>query len=261
MLPLSELQKKFVAALNQTSTDVLNYIQSGLILSAAAHLAIYQGSIKGSLQKTLKDIYPVCHKLVGEEFFLGMIDKYIADHPSRSANLGEYGEQFATFIMHFAPTNVLPYLADVARLEWAWHYAFTAPDETGMDFQRLQDCYSNTGENIVFCLPKRSFLLKSNYPIQRIWEVNQDDFIGDQTIVLEQEQSHFFLVFRKELTMRIDPLTAIEWQILNWVKSELPLGKLCEKVSIDYPEVSISEILGHFTAQGWLASFYVLENG
>jgi len=51
-------------------------------------------------------------------------------HPrasARAAALAEYGDGFADFLAGFAPAQSLPYLADVARLEWAINAAYHAP--------------------------------------------------------------------------------------------------------------------------------------
>jgi hypothetical protein len=135
MLTLRELQQQFIASLNKTSQgDFLNAIALHPRLSPSKQLALYHESIIARFQKTLSDIYPVCYKLVGADFFRGMALLYIQNTSSQSFDLNTYGHFFPDSITHFPPANALSYLPDVARLEWAWHYLLGAPCNSEFDF-------------------------------------------------------------------------------------------------------------------------------
>ena len=215
MLPLHELQRQFSECLSANNNVAAAFIKSTQRLTAQEHLTIYRNSVLGALQKVLKEIYPVCHKLVGKDFFIVMINDYIQQTSSISPDIGDYGYSFAEFIEHFAPAKSLPYLADVARLEWAWHKIFSAPESTELDFLQLQECIQTSGDRIVFRLASDSFLLSSSFPIHRIWAVNQDAYSGDQTILLKDNEKFYYFVWRHGLEMHIDELSFIEWQCLT----------------------------------------------
>lgn len=171
---LFELQKAFVNALDQQSTQIFDVIQTHA-LTATAHFAIYKNSILGAQQNALKAIYPVCVKLVGEDFFIYMANHYIAKHASCSPDLNDYGKYFSEFIKTFSPANDLPYLPDVATLEWAWDK-----------------------------IDRMSTQFSSPYPVHHIWETNQDNFVGDDTIVLIENQVYFYRVWREGEMRKIE---------------------------------------------------------
>jgi hypothetical protein len=50
-------------------------------------------------------------------------------------------------------------------------------------------------------------LLSSSYPIDKIFEANQNGFSGDETIILKDNQQYHFIIWRDQLELRIDPLT------------------------------------------------------
>lgn len=253
MLTLTNLQKQFALALNDEDAQIINHIRPSTRLDSQHHFGIYRNSVCGALQKVLKEIFPVCLKLVGEDFFLAMSNRYIQVTPSYSPDLGDYGDTFADFIANFPPASSVPYLADVARLEWAWHRIFEAPESKSINFQKLAECYETQGENIIFALPEGSFLLNSIYPIHQIWEMNQSD--NDEQLILEDNQTFYFLVWRQHLEMRIDNLTADEWQLLTWVNKGLTLAEICARVEKNLPHISVSEYFQHFVTRGWLAGF------
>jgi hypothetical protein len=255
MLTLHELQKQFVENLKNLDEKSLTFIRTHKILSSKQHFVIYQNSIRGIHQKALQEIYPVCNKLVGDDFFIAMINEYIMQTDFIFSDLEEYGSTLPEFISEFTPAKALPYLSDVAQLEWAWHRVFHAEENKTLDLNKLSACYAAHGESILFLLQPESHLLSSNFPIHRIWEMNQNGFTGDTNLILTQNESYFFLIWRKQLSMRIDVLSQAEWQILSWMQQSLPLGNIAEQIENNFPDISLSDLLIHFIQQGWISDF------
>src|SRR5207253_290805 len=95
---------------------------------AAERIAIYRSTIQANYRKALAATYPVVMRLTGAPFFHAAVDAYAVAMPSASGDLNVYGDRFGEFLAHYAPAANLPYLADVARLEWAIDEASRAPD-------------------------------------------------------------------------------------------------------------------------------------
>jgi len=232
MPTLFESQKQFITSLNTEKNETI----------------IYLNSIIGSLQKTLKEIYPVCEKLVGEDFFLAMTKNYIAITPSLSPDLADYGESFANFIEYFQPAKSLPYLADVTRLEWAIHRVFGASESGRIELQQLAARFAESGEELLFSLPNNSFLLTSPYPIYTIWQMNQNNSSDLETLYLsDTQQITYLFVWRCDLEIQIDVLDFAEWQMLSLIQSGLTLGEISDKTTL--------EILPDIIKRGWICSF------
>jgi hypothetical protein len=257
MLPLPELQKQFVQGLNSQNTAILELIRATDTLAAEEQFAIYKSSIKAALQGGLKEIYPVCNKLVGDDFFIAMINGYIAQHPSQSPDLAGYGKDLPSFIANFAPAKSLPYLVDIAQLEWAWHILFTAGHSQGINYSKLAACYATQGAQIIFNLPTASTLLASAYPIHLVWQANQENHHSDQIITLPDNSQFYYLVWRKELTQRIDLITVTEWQILNWIQTKLNLDEVYRRITTNFPAIKFEALLLEWVKIGWIASFEI----
>lgn len=257
MLSLHELQQQFIQMLQHENAALLTLIKPTENLAPQEHLDIYRSSIIGALQKTLKEIFPVCLKLVGEEFFIGIANDYIQHTPSTAPDLASYGEKFPAFIKQFPPAQSLAYLGDVAELEWAWHQIFSAPNSTILDFKKLSLVADS--ENIIFLLPQNSYLLHSSFPIDQIWETNQEDYEGDPLVHLESGADYYFLVWRQAINMRIDNLSKVEWQMLKWIKDGLTIGDICYKAADILPNENIVELLPRLVEAGWLTDFIMGE--
>jgi hypothetical protein len=89
---------------------------------------VYRNNVASSLVDALADTFPVVQQLVGEEFFRAMAAVFARAHRPRSPVLARYGADLPEFIEGFAPARDVPYLADVARLEYAWLRAYHAAD-------------------------------------------------------------------------------------------------------------------------------------
>lgn len=106
----------------------------------AHRLDVYRNNVVLSLLEALATTFPVTRKLVGDEFFREMGRRFIRRHPPTSPRLSEFGEMLPAFIADFVAAASVPYLADVARLEFLRVQAFHAADAEpvpAIDFQAL----------------------------------------------------------------------------------------------------------------------------
>jgi hypothetical protein len=141
-------------------------------------LGIYRGNAKANTAKAIAAAYPVIEKIVGAEFFSGLASEYQSRFASVSGDLNEYGEAFAAVLADFAPAREIPYLADVARLEWRVHRAHYAAEPEPFDPARLASVPPEHQLHLRPQLHPACHVLQSAYPIARIWEVHQDAFSG-----------------------------------------------------------------------------------
>ena len=92
--------------------------------------AVHRNNVVAGLVKTLEATFPAVRRLVGETFFGVMAAEFVRARPPASPVLIEWGGAFPAWLAAFAPAAGVPYLPDVARLEWAWVEAFNAADAT-----------------------------------------------------------------------------------------------------------------------------------
>lgn len=98
---------------------------------------IYRNNVIVSLIDALADTFEVTQQLVGEEFFRAMARLYAYAHPPQSPLMAFYGAGFPEFIDSFSPASGLPYLADVARLEYRRVVAYHSADVPGVDAEAI----------------------------------------------------------------------------------------------------------------------------
>ena len=252
---LHKLQSGFVSAIykgTNTSTDnnFLGAIKERDGLSAAEQLAIYRNSHFGGLTNALAEIYPAIKLLVGEHFFDAMAWRYIKFHPSQHYDLNQYGQGLAKFIGNFRPADTLPYLADVARLEWAWHQAFYATEHKPITETDLRQLARGQHRRLSLYLPDSAHLLSSPYPVHRIWDIAQNDI--DNNVDLDEGGVKLF-IWRDDDTRRVDLLTEIQWQFLSAIQPGIHIDDLCITLVATNPSIDLTQLLHTTIQRGWLA--------
>jgi hypothetical protein len=118
----------FAAALLDPALPCPAALRSWNGSDASRRLAVHRNNVVGSLVDALADTFPVVQALVGTEFFRAMAAVFVRARPPRSPLMHRYGGELPAFIAGFAPAQSLPYLADVARLEFARVQACHAAD-------------------------------------------------------------------------------------------------------------------------------------
>ena len=262
---LRELQQRFSAAmfaddqqLPQAIDALAPWLDTKPGLSTATHIGIYRSSIHGQLSAALGDIYPVCKRLVGERFFAALCGPYVISEPSTEPDIGGFGAGFAAHIAAIDATAAVPYLADVARLEWAWHRVFHGPDQQPMDMQALAWVPAESQRRLQFQPPANSWLIDSDYPVHTIWQRNQLDWDGEEGIDLNDGGVHL-LVWRSGNEMRMDPLDEAQWQVLTLLAEGLDLDGLGARLGEQAPEVDVAIVLPKLLQNGWIGSFSVAQ--
>jgi hypothetical protein len=145
-------------------------------------MAIYSRTIRANYRNAVSATYPVVRRIVGASLFRAAVDAYVDAHPSRSGDLNEYGDAFGDFLHCYPPSAELPYLPDVARLEWAVDEAYRAADGAlapDAVLGALSHVPADALPHVHLGLEPSSRLVASSFPLLRIWQVNQPGYDGD----------------------------------------------------------------------------------
>jgi uncharacterized protein (UPF0276 family) len=128
MSGLDAVQQAFGAALFDGTHEAA---LAPLLKGDPRRFGIYRGNLGVHWSRALSSAYPVLRRLVGDEFFDALARVYGRAHPALDPDLNRFGAALPDFLAGFAPAADYPYLPDVARLEWAVHEAWFAPDADG----------------------------------------------------------------------------------------------------------------------------------
>jgi len=173
------LQERFAAALLDASLPVPASLTTAGCGSAAERFAVYRNNAAVGLRKALAGNFPVVARLVGEDFFAVLARAYAGVRRPSSPLLFTWGEDFSDFLAGFEPAGAVPYLADIARLEFARLAAYHAADIQALGLPAL----AGLGPDRLAAARLRPHpaarLVASRFPIAGIWLAHQGEAVGN----------------------------------------------------------------------------------
>ena len=191
---LAELQQSFCEALRSSAPPdqaLLNeLLDDGIALQ---RFNIYRNNFIVLNGDALADMYPVIKRLVGDAAFRMLASAYVRSYPPGERTLLLYGKEFPGFLESIPELTEFPYLADVARLEYAWTDAYHAEDVPWLEAHQVSGLSGEAFEALHLRPHPSVHLLNSGYPIYRIWSVNQTGH-SDELISLDEGASRLVVI-------------------------------------------------------------------
>jgi hypothetical protein len=132
MLSYGDLLDDFGTALADS-----DHAPAGLTAATRARIDVYRNNVRLNRIDALAAAFTNVVTLVGAEYFRALARAYVLAVPAASANLHDDGAALPAFIRSFAPAADLPYLADVAHVDWLMQRAYYADDATPLDRSTL----------------------------------------------------------------------------------------------------------------------------
>ena len=215
-----------------------------------SRLAIYHGAVRANWARALASAYPVVRRLVGEAFFDAAAEAYGLAHPSRSGDLGAFGERFADFLAAYGPAASLAYLPDVARLEWAVHGSASAADVPPFDFAALQSLPEDRHGTVRLRLHPAVRLLECAHPVVAIWEANQHGRDGTPS---RRDGAERVLVARRGFDPLPRALAPAEWTLLEALARGFTLDEACAALGDEAGQ--LERLLVALAAEGVVCGF------
>lgn len=249
---LLELQRAFTRALVREDQDVVwrHIVDDGL--TPAERLNIYRNTCRSVLIETLRMTYPAVDRVVGKAFFDMAAARFIRAHPCRSGYLNEYGAELAEFLAGLESAGGLPYLADVARFEWALGVAANAPDRPMLDPGALAEIPADRHASLRFEPHPSLSLLLLAYPADQIADAVLS---GDEAAMAEVDLSSGpvrLVVHRGHNGVEAQRLDPQACDFLSRLCAGEPLGRLVESAPGEAPL-----LLAEALAKGRLAAFHI----
>ena len=227
-LALRELQMAFAAHLSGEDQQAL----VAEILPAAQRLRIHRHHILDSLAAALAATFPTVQAVVGAEFFHGLAGAFVGRSLPTQPVLAEYGAGFPAFIAGHDAARDLPYLADVARLDWALNLAFHAPPSGRLAAADLAALPADRLPSLRLSLAPGTVLVASSYPLARIWAASQPGAAADPVDLAAGGVR--LLVLRRPDDAAFVPLSAGEAAFVTGVGEGLSLEEAAGRAETNF---------------------------
>jgi hypothetical protein len=251
VLSLRELQRHFGAALFDGAPQAIMPWICSDGLDVESRICIYRNNLRKGFLKALALEFPVIQRLVGEDYFSQLALVFQARHPSRSGNLHHIGQPFPQFLDGLLAGTPYSYLSDVAALEWAHLVSMGAPEATPLDPNVLLKFSTDSFSELCFTLHPACRLVRSAYPVLRIWQVNQSAAEVTEFIDLDSGPDRI-LVRRGAEAVELHRLSLGDFALLIALASGATLGDAFDAACEADSRFNVGEALCRAVALGVL---------
>lgn len=138
---------------------------------AAARFMIHRGNVIESLANALGHSFPAVKAVAGDGNFRVLAAAYVRACPPLKPQLLSYGATFPGFVAgHAAAMRDLPFIADLARLEWAMNEAYYADEAPALAPETLGAIAPERLPALRLSLHPAARVIASEHPIHAIWQ-------------------------------------------------------------------------------------------
>jgi hypothetical protein len=222
MQPLRDLQSEFAAGLRDPAAAVPGSLRPQTGKLPKRRFNVYRNNVAVSLIEALKSTFPAVAQLVGEDFFRATARAYIDQEPPRSPLLFLYGASFGDFLDSFPPAASVPYLGDIARLEWARLSAYHAADRDALRIESLAALPPELLGALTFELHPSLVLISSRWPLFSIWAASTARDSEDKVRMTQPED---LVVVRPDLDVDTRLLPPGGYSFMKALLEGVPLGE------------------------------------
>ena len=234
MPSLADFQSRFAQALMSDE-------QSAPSLRAHA-FAVYRNTSARGTVEALRATYATVNQLLGDDGFTQVALEYRQEAPPAGPVVSDYGAGFVGFLGRQPWTCELPYLADVARLDWLWLESFLAADAEPSPQRAASDARIS--------LHPATRVAWLSTPALTIWQAHRGP--GGFDLLEPEWCEEGALITRLGFQVRAKPIDRAGRYLLAVAASSPRVDQCVAAVAETYPQANVPELLHQCVAAGAL---------
>ena len=215
--------------------------------ASAFRVNVYAEMYFWRLLDVLRDDYPKILGITGDEAFRELVRAYLAAHPSENPSIRHVGRHFSKFLAGRAPA-ALPYLADLAGLEWARSEAFDRPDASALQVDDLARLSPEDWPQVTIEAVPSHRLLRLSYPVHEVWMALEKKAeipaIGPRPTAI--------LVWREEFTVYHRAIAERDARAFELLAQGRTFGEICEVLAEGMDDIALAGEKAMTTLLAWV---------
>jgi hypothetical protein len=137
---------------------------------ATERLQVYAAGYPARISEALTESFPAVAHVLGDGAFHALVHRYIASVALGSYNLNDAGAALPHFLETDQLSRDLPFLPDLARLEWHVARAFHAHQRPPFDATAAADWTLDDWARVTMRFQAFVAVVESDWPIRAIWD-------------------------------------------------------------------------------------------
>ncbi len=215
--------------------------------ASAFRVNVYAEMYFWRLLDVLRDDYPKVLGVAGEDAFQGLARAYLAAHPSENPSIRHAGRHFSKFLAGRAPA-ALPYLADLAGLEWARSEAFDRPDASTLQVEDLARLSPEDWPHVTFEAVPSHRLLRLSYPVHEVWMALEKK----TEIPAIRPRPAAILVWREGFTVYHRAINEQDARAFELLAQGKTFGEICEVLAEGIDDIALAGEKAMTALLGWV---------
>lgn len=250
-MSLADWQREFAEALlrGADGSGFREAVEPGKRISPDLALRIYRSNVRGAQTKALRVAYPVMAAVVGDRCFGAMAREFADAAPATEADLNAYGADFSAFVRKLIRKRVafraLPWLRDLAELEWRLHRAWYAEDDLPFDPRSIE--LHPDPASLVPVVGASVASMRSTWPVDALWKQHQP---GNEPEAVERDGDEIRLVvYRGPEGPEVRRVDALCHELLAACRADRSMRALESHPGLD------AGVFSRMIAERWIVGF------
>lgn len=217
-------------------------------------LAVYAEGYAARMREALTEVYEAVHHVLGERAFTELAEAYARRFPSQDYNLSFAGRSLPEFLTDYPLTRSLPFLPDLASLEWLICRAFHAFDQPPLAVSPLASMSPERWEQVTLRFQPSVGAAASAWPIRDLWAARAIPR-AEMDLQVAGRPQHV-LVCRRGEQVACELLDPREYRLLDGLLRGGTLGAVCgELAASDERDAPVGEWFARWASTGLIARF------
>jgi hypothetical protein len=221
---LSVLQRDLQRHVLSGDAAIIDAVKDTPAVPVATRLNVYSNAYRIRLADALAANMPRLKELLGEEQFGAVAGAYVDAHPSRFASIRWFGDRLAQVLGESHPSQ--PWLAELARWEWALAASFDAADATAVAVECLATVAPGDWAELRLQFHPSVQYLELATNAQALFKALSEEQAPPPPAILATAQP--WLLWRQDLKTQYRSLAPDETAALQVMRAGGTFGAMCE---------------------------------
>lgn len=224
MSDLAQLQQQFKNFILDGDDAIACRVQATERVPVATRLSIYADAYRSRLAEALASNAPRLQQLLGDDAFSVVAQRYIEEHPSKFASIRWFGGDLAQSLERSHASK--PWLAELARWEWAIASTFDALDAQAIGIERLAGVAPEDWPGLSFRFHPSIQRLDVRTNAPALFKALSEELPVPEPVVLDELQP--WLIWRQELKTQYRSLSANEAAAIDAMRGRGTFEEMCD---------------------------------
>jgi hypothetical protein len=221
---LAGLQRDFQRHVLSGDAAIEDAVKATPAVPASTRLAVYSNAYRIRLADALAANMPRLKEFLGEEEFSAIAAAYVDQHPSQFASIRWFGDRLAQVLGQSHAAQ--PWLAELARWEWALAASFDAADAPTVAVECLATVAPGDWADLRLQFHPSVQYLELVTNAQALFKALSEEQSPPQPALLEHPQP--WLLWRQDLKTQYRSLDPAEAAALQLMRGGGTFAEMCE---------------------------------